>query len=85
MALQNAPGAHILCNRNIGTMYINDPMFMQISESIRLGKDIIWPSFWDDMEARLGTNPYFKDYIPPHKNVAALIIKAYYDVLGIHN
>jgi len=85
VALQNAPGAHILCNRNIGTMHINDPMFMQISESIRKGDDIIWPSFWDDMEARLGTNPYFKDYIPPHKNVAALIIKAYYDVLDIHN
>jgi len=85
VALQNAPGAHILCNRNIGTMHINDPMFMQISESIRKGKDIVWPSFWDDMEARLGTNPYFKDYIPPHKNVAALIIKAYYDVLDIHN
>ncbi|MCP4125307.1 MAG: hypothetical protein GY751_26540 [Bacteroidetes bacterium] len=85
VALQNAPGAHILCNRNIGTMHINDPMFMQISESIRKGNDIVWPSFWDDMEARLGTNPYFKDYIPPHKNVAALIIKAYYDVLDIHN
>lgn len=85
VALENAPGAHILCNRNIGTMYINDPMFMQISESIRQGKDIVWPNFWNEMEARLGTNPYFKDYIPPHKNVAALILKAYYDVLDIHN
>ncbi|MEZ5009233.1 MAG: hypothetical protein R2753_13865 [Chitinophagales bacterium] len=85
VALEHAPGAHILCNRNIGTMYINDPMFMQISESIRQGKDIVWPSFWSEMEARLGTNPYFKDYIPPHKNVAALILKAYYDVLDINN
>ncbi len=85
VALENAPGAHILCNRNIGTMHINDPMFKQISESIRQGKDIVWPNFWSDMEARLGTNPYFKDYIPPHKNVAALILKAYYDVLGINN
>jgi hypothetical protein len=66
-------------------MYINDPMFKQISESIRLGKDIVWPSFWIEMEAKLGTNPYFKDYIPPHKNVAAIILKAYYDVLGINN
>ena len=85
VALENAPGAHILCNRNIGTMHINDPMFKQISESIRQGKDIVWPSFWSEMEARLGTNPYFKDYIPPHKNVGALILKAYYDVLGINN
>jgi hypothetical protein len=85
VALENAPGAQILCNRNIGTMHINDPMFKQISESIRLGKDIVWPSFWNEMEAKLGTNPYFKDYIPPHKNVAAIILKAYYDVLGINN
>lgn len=85
VALQNAPGAHMLCNRNIGTMHINDPMFKQISESIRLGRDIEWPRFWQDMEARLGSNPYFTDYIPPHKNVAALIIKAYYDVLGVSN
>jgi hypothetical protein len=85
VALENAPGAHILCNRNIGTMHINDPMFKQISESIREGRDIVWPSFWSDMEARLGSNPYFKDYIPPHKNVAALIIKAYYDVLDINH
>ena len=85
VALENAPTAHILCNRNIGTMHINDPMFKQISESIRQGEDIVWPNFWRDMEDRLGTNPYFKDYIPPHKNVAALIIKAYYDVLDINN
>lgn len=83
VALENAPTAHILCNRNIGTMHINDPMFKQISETIRKGEDLVWPDFWKDMEARLGANPYFKDYIPPHKNVAALIIKAYYDVLGI--
>ncbi len=85
VALENAPGAHILCNRNIGTMHINDPMFKQISESVRQGKDIIWPNFWSEMEARLGTNPYFKDYIPPHKNVATLILKAYYDVLDLNN
>lgn len=84
VALENAPDAQILCNRNIGTMHINDPMFKQISESIRQGEDIVWPNFWSDMEARLGSNPYFKDYIPPHKNVATLVLKAYYEALGIN-
>ncbi len=84
VALERAPGAHILCNRNIGTMQINDPMFKQISDDIRMGRDINWPDFWSKMTARLGSNPYFKDYIPPHKNVAALILKAYYDKLGIY-
>lgn len=84
VAIQRAPGAQILCNRNIGTMHINDPMFKQISDDIRNGKDIIWPEFWNKMGSRVGNNPYFKDYIPPHKNAATILLKALYDVLEIH-
>jgi hypothetical protein len=84
VAIDRAPNAQILCNRNVGTMHINDPMFKQISEDIRTGKDIIWPEFWLKMDTRMGTNPYFKDYIPPHKNAAAILLKALYDVLEIN-
>ena len=84
VAIQRAPGAQILCNRNIGTMYINDPIFKQISDDIRNGKDLIWPEFWNKMDSKLGDNPYFKDYIPPHKNAATILLKALYDVLEIH-
>lgn len=84
VAIDRAPGAQILCNRNVGTMYINDPMFKQINDDIRAGKDIIWPDFWDKMTQRVGTNPYFKDYIPPHKNAATILIKALYDILELN-
>lgn len=84
VAIDRAPGAQILCNRNVGTMYINDPLFKQINDDIRAGKDIIWPEFWDKMNQRVGTNPYFKDYIPPHKNAAAILIKALYDILELN-
>ncbi|HUH72908.1 MAG TPA: hypothetical protein VLZ75_00750 [Chitinophagales bacterium] len=84
VAIDRAPGAQILCNRNVGTMYINDPLFKQINDDIRAGKDIIWPDFWDKMNQRVGTNPYFKDYIPPHKNAAAILIKALYDILELN-
>jgi hypothetical protein len=84
IAIDRAPGAQILCNRNVGTMYVNDPIFKQISDDIRVGKDIIWPEFWSKMNSRVGSNPYFKDYIPPHKNAAALLLKALYDVLEIN-
>jgi hypothetical protein len=84
VAIERAPGAQILCNRNVGTMYVNDPIFKQISDDIRIGKDIVWPEFWSKMNSRVGSNPYFKDYIPPHKNAAALLLKALYDVLEIN-
>lgn len=84
VAIDRAPGAQILCNRNVGTMHVNDPVFKQISDDIRIGKDIVWPEFWLKMNSRVGSNPYFKDYIPPHKNAAALLLKALYDVLEIN-
>jgi hypothetical protein len=83
VALFNAPSAQILCNRNVGTMHLNDPLFKQISEEIRLGNDIVWESFWDKMEIKLGSNKYFSDYIPPHKNVSSVILKKYYELLKI--
>ncbi len=84
VAIDRAPDAQILCNRNIGTMHINDPLFKQISDEIRSGKDIIWPELWTKMDVRVGSNPYFKDYIPPHKNAATILIKTLYELLEIH-
>lgn len=84
IAIDRAPGAQILCNRNVGTMHINDPLFKQINDEIRAGKDIVWSDFWSKMNQRVGANPYFKDYIPPHKNAAAILIKALYDILEIN-
>lgn len=83
VALALAPSAQILCNRNVGTMHLNDPLFKQISEEIRMGNDIEWETFWDKMEAKLGNNKYFSDYIPPHKNVSSTILKKYYELLKI--
>lgn len=83
VAIDRAPNAQILCNRNVGTMHINDPLFKQISDEIRSGKDIIWPELWSKMQRRVGTNPYFKDYIPPHKNAATILIKTVYELLEI--
>lgn len=84
VAIDRAPSAQILCNRNIGTMHVNDPIFKQISDDIRSGKDLDWPDFWEKMRSRVGSNPYFKDYIPPHKNAGVILYKALYDVLEIN-
>jgi hypothetical protein len=83
VALSRAPTAQILCNRNVGTMYINDPIFKQLNEEIRLGNSIIWQDFWNKIKQKVGNNPYFQDYIPPDKNIYAQLTTAYFHLLDI--
>ena len=83
IALENAPEAHIISTKQVGTKTINDAMLLALNENIRAGKDIIWNDFWDKMRMKLGSNQYFSDYIPPNKNLEAVFIRAYYKLLGV--
>lgn len=83
MALENAPEAHIIATKQVGTKSVNDVMIFALNEIIRDGKDIVWNDFWDRMGEKLGNNQYFRDYIPPHKNLESIFIKAYYKTLGV--
>ncbi|MBK7147278.1 MAG: hypothetical protein IPH78_00305 [Bacteroidetes bacterium] len=83
MAIENAPDAHLIATRQVGTKTINDVMIFALNENIREGRDIIWNDFWQKMETRLGSNQYFGDYIPPNKNLESIFIKAYYKILGV--
>lgn len=83
IALESAPHAHVISTKQIGTKTVNDAMLFAINERIREGKDLDWNEFWDKMRERLGSNQYFKDYIPPHKNLESIFITAYYKILGV--
>lgn len=83
IATQNAPGAHIIATRQIGTKHINDPLIFAVNEAFREGKDIEWPQFWDKMKSSLGNYSLFYDYVPPHKNIESLFQQAYYKTLGL--
>lgn len=83
IALENAPEAHIISTKQIGTKTVNDAVIFSLNENIRLGKDIVWNEFWDKMREKLVHNQYFADYIPPNKNLEATFIKAYYKILGV--
>lgn len=83
IALENAPDAHIISTKQIGTKSVNDAMLLALNESIRQGKDIVWNDFWDKMRERFVNNQYFSDYIPPHKNLESTFIRAYYKILGV--
>ena len=83
IALENAPDAHIISTKQVGTKTVNDIMLYALNENIRAGKDIDWNEFWEKMHDKLGNNQYFGDYVPPHKNLEAIFIRAYYKILGV--
>jgi hypothetical protein len=56
-----------------------------MNESLRNGKDIEWVPMWKALSAQFssgGSKERFENYIPPHKNLGALFIKAYHSAIG---
>jgi hypothetical protein len=82
IALRKAPDAQVISTRQVGVKEINDPLIFSFNEYVRQGKDISWKTFWDEMHARLGSNSLFNDYVPPHKNLESLFVRAYYQIMG---
>lgn len=76
-AMENAMDVQIVSTKQVGTMAVNSVLISEITETIRLGKDIVWVELWKQISAKLKDNPQFKDYIPPYKNLGARFIKAY--------
>ncbi|MDP1689666.1 MAG: hypothetical protein Q8L52_00435 [bacterium] len=75
--LKMAPGAHIISTKGTGTMSVNDPLFKMINDKISRGQSLNWPTIWKEAEQKLGSNKDFDNYVPPHKNLGVLFLKAY--------
>jgi hypothetical protein len=81
IALQRAPDAQVISTRQVGVKQINDPIIFGFNEYVRQGKDVNWKVFWDEMHTKLGSNSLFNDYVPPHKNLESLFVRAYYQIM----
>lgn len=75
--LSQAPQAHIMTTKGIGSLTVNDPLLKALNDSLLSTKAMTWPSFWRQAEAALGHNPRFVDYVPPDKNAGAVFLTAY--------
>lgn len=80
--LERSPNAHIISSKQVGAMAINEPIIKAINDRLLAGNDINWVTTWKDLSvffaAKKGdVNDKFTDYIPPHKNLGAIFIKAY--------
>lgn len=74
--LEKAPDAHIIGTKQIADAPVNNPFLKLIMEKLRGGSDIEWIPFWKEL-GKMVTDRIFDDYVPPHKNLGALFIKAY--------
>jgi hypothetical protein len=79
--LKHAPDAHIIASKQIGKTAINRPFFELLMEKMRNGNNIEWISFWKEFQKKVVVEG-FEDYIPPHKNLGAIFIKAYKIAMG---
>jgi len=74
--LQKSPDAHIVASKQIGKRDINKPFIELLTEKLRTGADIDWIPFWKEFRKNANVEG-FDDYIPPHKNLGVIFIKAY--------
>jgi hypothetical protein len=83
--LEKAPEAHIISSKQVGTYRVNEPILRSLQEQVRAGKDVDWVQMWVGLGKRFagdaGSKTLFDDYVPPHKNLGAIFIKAYRQVM----
>ncbi len=78
--LEVCPQAHIVSSKEVGTKLVNEPILKLINESLRKGERVDWVAMWSQLEKQFSSGlgkERFDNYIPPHKNLGALFIKAY--------
>lgn len=82
--IDRAPDVSIISSKQIGVYAVNNPIIKELADTIRSGKDINWQQLWARVDARLRGNPQyakFLDYVPPHKNLGAIFIRAYNNLI----
>ncbi len=78
---ERSPNVSVIASKQIGTMHVNNPLIKLLAEDVRNFRDINWYKTWESLEGSVKNNKQayerFLDYIPPHKNLGALFIRAY--------
>jgi hypothetical protein len=78
--LNTCPDAHIISSKEVGTRIVNEPILRHINDDLKAGRSIDWIGIWKNLSGRFTSGEAkerFENYIPPHRNLGALFIKAY--------
>jgi hypothetical protein len=78
--------AHIISTKQVGSFSVNEPILRAINDRIRNGNNIEWIPLWQQITSSVKTDSraseLLKDYVPPHKNLGAIFIKAFRKATG---
>jgi hypothetical protein len=81
IVLDHAPDAHIVSSKQTGVMAINEPIIRSLNQMLINGEDINWITMWrtldDYFRDKKDLQEQYDDYVPPYKNLGAIFIKAY--------
>ncbi len=79
--LDRSPDAHLISTKQTGTMLINDAIIRKLDEHLVAGDDVDWIGLWAELATQFKgkgkDEQTFNDYVPPHRNLGAIFIKAY--------
>lgn len=80
--LNSSPDAHIISSKQVGAYRVNTPILNSLNNILLSGKNVNWVDMWKDLSKYFAskgadTKDLFSDYVPPHKNLGAIFIKAY--------
>ncbi len=77
--LNICPQAHIISSKQVAAGVLNQNLIDAITERLRLGKDLNWEQLWKSVQQKVtaGYKDKFDDYIPPYKNLGAILLMAY--------
>ena len=79
---EKSPAVQVISSKQVGSQQVNGPMIRIINERLLEGKDIDWPEIWSELDKQLRSNKlaydYFREYIPPYKNISLLVATLYY-------
>ena len=86
--LKHCEDAHIISSKEVGAGAVNDIILKSITDTMRSGKNIEWLNLWKGLSAQFlsgESKERFSNYVPPHKNLGAIFLKAYKKAMGDGN
>jgi hypothetical protein len=78
--LTRSEDAQMVSSKQTGTMHVTDPIIKLVNNSVMNGEDVNWVNIWSVLDkgfTNAASRDLFNDYVPPHKNLGALFLKAY--------
>jgi hypothetical protein len=81
--IETNPEAHIISTKEIGTGDINRPILNYLNQTFESGSKLVWKNMWASLTKLFSSDPSrsvresWDDYIPPYKNLGAIFLKGY--------